>query len=61
MLGFQFFNRYDDSDTDEMIGLSHSSLNFESGKLPNPPNFKILQFKQEHAKLNGHFLRFNID
>ena len=45
MLGFQFFNRYNDSDNDEMIGLSHSGLNFEFGKLPNPPNFKILQFK----------------
>ena len=29
-LGFQFFNHYDDSDTDEMIGLSLSCLNFES-------------------------------
>ena len=30
LLGFQFFDRYDDSDTNEMIGLSHSCLNFES-------------------------------
>ena len=30
LLGFQFFNCYDDSDTNETIGLSHLGLNFES-------------------------------
>ena len=52
-LGFQFFNHYDDSDTDEMIGLSLSCLNFESTNWIFGNKIWIYQLLTKHQAKKG--------
>ena len=65
LLGFHFFSRYDDSDIDEMIGLTNLGLNFESINWIFGNKIWIYQLLTKHlAKIGSaitEHLSFNTD